>query len=131
MISLILWALAPIFNAIMDITESEAYFTSVFPKDTTKKGIFFWYKRLSWNNPRIKKVFGYKFDGWHIAKSIMIILIVVSTTLQIYFEGQWIQWFSFVWLNLLTEFCIKGLMWNTIFTLFYHKLFRSKTWATK
>lgn len=129
MISLILWAIAPILNAIMDICESEAYFTSIFPQDSANRWLYFWYKRLSWNFGGNKKLFGYKFDGWHIAKSIMIILIVASALIQIYFEGQWIHWVSSIWLNILVEFCIKGLIWNTVFTLFYHKLLRAKTWA--
>lgn len=90
--------LAAGFNAVMDILENENFHASVFSKSDQK----FWYKRESWKHA--KKIFGYKIDGWHISKSIMIctILIPLSETFL-----QWV---------------IYGLIWNVVFGITYKLL---------
>ena len=133
MISLILWSIAPIFNAIMDLVEAEPFYQSIFFKapnstnsnvETVTKWNNWWYKRISW--AYAKKIFGYKIDAWHISKSLMIIFIVASAIL-FHFEEMLFNT-KFLWINISLEVVIRGLSWNTIFSLFYHKLFRSKTW---
>ena len=70
--SLVFFILAAVFNAIMDKLENENFYTSVF-KNLNEK---FWYKRESWKYA--KKIFGYKIDGWHLAKSAMIICLCLA-----------------------------------------------------
>lgn len=122
MISLILWVIAPILNAIMDLVENENFGQSIFSKLNPK----FWYKRESWfAAPDIGK---YSLDAWHIAKSIVFFSLGLSCSL-LYFEGQRIQYTNNLWLNAGIDLAIRGILWNGVFKLFYHKLFRSKTWA--
>jgi hypothetical protein len=66
-VSYIFILVAAVFCALMDIVENENFFESIFKN----KNQNFWYKRVSWNHA--KKIFGYKFDAWHISKSLMII----------------------------------------------------------
>lgn len=133
MISLILWVIAPILNAIMDLVENENFGQSIFFDKTEMKKLGkykwnqWWYKRDSWLI--VKKILGYRPDAWHLCKSLMIIFIVLSS-IAMYFQGP-IKFFDKLWLNGLCDLIIKGTLWNLTFTLFYHKLFRSKTWATK
>lgn len=140
MISLILWVIAPIFNAIMDLVENENFTSSIFFRDpqeynaypkqveTTTKWNNWWYKRES--DDHVKLIFGYRPDAWHISKSIMIILIIISAIIGIYIEGPFFHFFNNnKWFNPIFEVVIRGLWWNAIFSVFYHKLFRSKTWG--
>lgn len=132
MISLILWVIAPIFNAIMDLTENENFSQSIFFDKTEIKRLgkykwnHWWYKRDS--DDVVKKILGYRPDAWHISKSIMILLFLSSLIVEVYFEGPFLNVFTNIWLNASMELILKGWAWNLIFTIFYHKLFRSKTW---
>lgn len=131
MISLILWCIAPIFNAIMDLTENENFSQSIFFDRTEVKKFgkykwnHWWYKRDS--DDTVKLIFGYRPDAWHFSKSIMIILAILSAVIGIYFENRLIN-LCVVWFDAILELCLRGVLWNVIFTIFYHKLFRSKTW---
>lgn len=97
--------LAAIMNAVMDRTENIVAFNrSVFShKDKT-----FWCKDVSWQYA--KKIFGWKADAWHMAKSAMIILLVFAMT---FFEstGKWWIDIFYVWLT-----------WVATFSIFYHRL---------
>jgi hypothetical protein len=115
MVSLILWALAPIFNAIMDLVENENFYQSIFSKTKEVNQLGFWYKRESWKYA--KKIFGYKLDAWHIAKSIMIILVTVSSVVA-YYQKPVISWYI--------DLALRGLIWNLVFNLFYNHIFRIK-----
>lgn len=104
-ISSIFIGLAAIFNAIMDRLENENFSSSVFKNLNPK----FWYKRESWMYA--KKVFGYKIDGWHLAKSAMIISLVLAIL------------FNNVQFNL-TSFILYGLEWNIVFVVFYSRILK-------
>lgn len=118
MVSLILWVIAPIFNAIMDLLENENYYQSIFSKYNPK----FWYKRESWNHT--PDILSYSLDAWHIAKSIMIVLLAVSAVMA-GIEGPIIKFYS-MYFNIFIEVGLRGILWNVTFSLFYHKIFRLK-----
>lgn len=88
-------AIAAILNAFMDIMENENFSSSRLAKLNQK----FWYKRESWKHAR--KIFGWKFDSWHVAKSLMIMVLLWG-----YADGV-IQWL------------ILGTIWNVCFNLTY------------
>lgn len=108
MISLLLIALAAFFNACMDSFENENFFESIF-KNLNQK---FWYKRESWKYA--KKIFGYRFDAWHLSKSAMIFCIVGAIIL---FNPHFHWWIHFI---------LFGIVWNVIFVITYHGLFKVK-----
>ena len=99
---------AAFFNACMDAWENENYFESIFKNWNQKK----WYKRVSWQYA--KKIFGYRLDGWHGAKSCMIICLMVAVILFKPHHQLWVHFIS------------MGLIWNGTFTLFYHRIFKIK-----
>lgn len=105
MVTFIFIALAAIFNAIMDILENENFYSSIFRNLNER----FWYKRTSWKYA--KKIGGYKIDAWHLAKSSMI----VSLVLAILFNKQPFS---------LTYFILYGVEWNIVFVFFYSKIFK-------
>jgi len=85
-------------NAVMDLLENENFSSSKFSKLNPR----FWYKRESWKYA--KKIFGWKFDGWHIAKSLMIFCICAMIA------DNGFQW------------VIYGITWNISFSLSYKLL---------
>lgn len=118
MISLIFVVLASFFNSCMDAWENENYFESIFKHWDQK----FWYKRESWKYSR--RLFGYHLDGWHLAKSSMIICIAGAIyteqfSKQIWHTGQLV-------LDIGIDIVIMGILWNLGFNLFYHLLFKVK-----
>ena len=95
-------AVAAIFNAAMDKVENENFYTSIFRNLNPN----FWYKRQSWN--KAKKIGGYKFDAWHLAKSLMLLMLFLP-------YGFLISW---------KFFGIAGLTWIVVFNLFYNRIFK-------
>lgn len=116
MLSLLFFILAAAFNAVMDALENENFHESIFKKWNR----FFWYKRESWFVA--KTIWGYKFDGWHLAKSAMVVSLVLSV---IHFPGFHSSGWQYVF-DVLFLLLIYGILWNVIFWLFYHKLFKIK-----
>ena len=106
--NLLLWVFAAILNAAMD-TVTHHYSTSVF-KDLDRR---FYEPAISWKYA--KNIFGYKFDFWHICKSLMIISIVIFATS-----------YQSITNNKLLDIFILGAIWNIIFNLFYNKVFKSR-----
>ncbi|WP_407522639.1 hypothetical protein PDL71_15370 [Lacibacter sp. MH-610] len=104
-ITYLLIFLAAAMNAIMDRTENIVAFNRSVFSHADKR---FWCKEISWQYAA--KVFGWKADVWHIAKSSMIILLAFA---MVFFEstGHW-------WLDILAI----GAAWNGTFNLFYHKI---------
>jgi len=102
LISSICIILAAICNAVMDRVENENFFVSIFKKLNQK----FWYKRESWKYA--KKIFGWKFDSWHVSKSLMICILLIPIS------------------NNIIEYIIYGILWNIIFLLFYKKIFKNE-----
>ena len=107
--TLALLAAAAIFNAIMDATENENFRESIFKNLDPK----FWYKRESWKHA--KRLFGYRFDAWHLAKSAMVICLVLALKINLQTVTIWAL-----------DALIMGGIWNLVFTLFYHKIFKVK-----
>jgi len=107
MISGVLVFLAAFFNAVMDRVEyGVAFRASVFSRLNPK----FWQKDISWQYA--KKVFGWKFDAWHVAKSTMVVLLCFSIVL-----------YSPV-ISPLIDFLIAGATWNLSFNIFYNKILK-------
>lgn len=94
-------------KACLDAWENENYFESIFKHWNQK----FWYKRESWKYA--KKLWGYKFDAWHIGWTIMVFCIAALTFCE--FPGSW-------WVKILNV----GLIWNAVFNIFYHGIFKIK-----
>lgn len=92
----------------MDLLENENFSSSIFRNKNPK----FWYKRESWKYA--KKIFGWKFDAWHIAKSIMVMLLAGSIVTYTPVLGR------------LWDFIVLGGLWNLLFGLFYHNIFKYK-----
>jgi len=90
--------IAAVLNAVMDILENENFHSSRFMKCNPK----FWYKRESWK--WAKKIGGWKFDGWHVAKSLMVMVLLWAAA------EDWIQW------------VIMGIAWNLTFNVTYKLL---------
>lgn len=105
MLSSLFIILAAICNACMDRMENENFYTSVFKNFNEK----FWYKRESWKYAY--KIFGWKADFWHIAKSLMIICLCLA----IVFYTPVFGWMDFV---------LFGLLWNLTFNIFYNRIFK-------
>ena len=88
----------------MDRVENENFYTSVF-KNLNEK---FWYKRESWKHA--KKIFGWKLDAWHIAKSLMIISLCLAVVFYVPVLGTF-------------DIMLFGIVWNGTFNLFYNKIY--------
>lgn len=132
MISLIFFALAAICSAVMDIIENENFFTSIFINLQSK----FWYKRESWKES--EKVINWKFDGWHLFKSTMIIFILGA--ILFYKPIESINWLidlvikESMW-RVICQYSVHLLIfsavWDMTFNLFYNKILRYNTWNGK
>jgi hypothetical protein len=101
--------LAAFFNACMDAFENSPNFDESIFKRLDKK---FWCKDVSWHYAH--RIFGYKFDAWHIAKSAMVICLVIAVVLFRPHHEWWVHFVSI------------GLIWNATFVLFYHVIFKVK-----
>lgn len=112
MISLLFLSFAAFWNAVMDAVENENYFESIFRKLPQQ----FWYKRESWKY--VKKIFGYRFDAWHLAKSAMIMCVIMAIICFDLPVEKWHDWAVYI--------IVGGVTWNLTFTLFYHKIFGVK-----
>lgn len=106
MISLILISIAAFFNSVMDKLVHH-FGTSIF------RGLNqnFWNPNVSWATA--KKFMGYKFDAWHIAKSLMIFCLCFAIVL---YQPITEYWFF--------DWAILGTMWNIVFVLFYDKILK-------
>jgi hypothetical protein len=107
MITFILIFLAAQFNAIMDRTgDLVAFNASIF----SDKDPAFWCREISWKYA--KKIFGWKADAWHIAKSTMIILLVAGIVI---YQPVF---------NPISDFFIMGAIWNASFNLGYKTFYK-------
>ena len=109
-LSLTFWVLAAVCNAVMDLLENENFSSSDFHKLNPR----WWYKRESWKYAKFLPLTKYRLDGWHLFKSVMIIFICLSIVYYTQIIGN------------LWDILIYGAVWNTVFSLFYHKIFRRK-----
>lgn len=113
----IFWVLSAFFNACADAFENENYFESIF-KNWNQR---FWYKRESWKYA--KKIFRYKIDGWHLAKSAWILCAIVAGVLYVPIAGTVIH---VPILSSMIDIGISGVIWIGTFNIFYHRIFRIK-----
>lgn len=125
-ISIILLILAAICNSIMD-TLDHHFNKSIFSKLNNKK---WWDYSNSWKNKyidgdpkkgRIKILFNINkpvqiTDAWHLFKTLMIIFICISLSINLYIGCILID--NSILLNII----IYGISWNLSFSLFYNKL---------
>ena len=129
-ISLICWVLAALCNAVMD-TLAHHYPTSIF----TKWDPQFWNPAISWKNKYKEgiKAYGPAFflstgmlvlftDGWHLFKSMMIVLIGIAIVTFPYSIEICI--FSSSFLNGLLYLSILGVLWNVPFSYFYNNVLK-------
>lgn len=100
--SFIFVALAAFFNSIMDSIENEHIINTRFP---IRIG-----KRETWD--KAKKVFNYKIDFWHLAKSLMVFCLIFSILFYKPMVNYWV------------DFLLLGYWWNLIFNLFYNRIWR-------
>ena len=116
-VSLSLWVLAAICNAVMD-TLAHHFAASIF----TKWSWNFWDPRLSWGNKRYDddKWYGWVnntilvwvTDGWHLFQMLMKTFIVLS----IIFYQPIVTWY---W-----DVLIFTVTWGIIFEIFYKYLLK-------
>ncbi len=108
-LSLIFIVLAAVLNAVMDSVEYEtAYSRSIFSKYNPK----WWLKTTSWEYVKFLPFTKYRPDAWHLAKSGMIVFLCLAI---VFFSTKGI---------LLIDFLILGAVWNTVFNIFYNRIFR-------
>lgn len=108
MIAYLFVALAAMFNAVMDRVEYPAAFNqSIFKK----KNPNFWLKTESWQHA--KKIFAYKFDCWHIAKSLMLFCFAFAIAFM-----DMSHWW-------VVKFITVGGIWIVVFNVFYNRILKS------
>lgn len=110
-LSLIFVILAAIADAIRD-TLFGHFETSIFKNWDAK----FWNAFISWKYNK-KIIFGYRIDGWHIFKSIYLILMFLA----IVFYIPLIKLDNII-LEYVANFLLLGMTHNLIFNLFYDKI---------
>jgi hypothetical protein len=98
--------IAAILNAVMDSIENEHVYATIFKN----KNPAFWHKRYSWD--KAKKIGGWKFDAWHVAKSLMIFSLCAAV---VFYKQIW---------NPLIDYSIAGGTWIITFNLFYNRVFK-------
>lgn len=112
--------LAAFFNSVMDATENEPNFNESILKNLNRN---FWLKTVSWQYA--KKIFGYKFDAWHLSKTCMVFSIAGAIIAAIFAGASGVV--SFInWFGVVQIFAIIGAVWNGSFKLFYHLIFKVK-----
>lgn len=118
-ISILLWIIAAICNAVMDKTENEIQFND---SRFYKKDPLFWCKTKSSTKPFIKFT-KYRLDAWHLFKSIMIISLVVSDIMLI-LTNPFLIFVNPKWYSYIMVVALYGAIWNTTFNIFYNKIFK-------
>lgn len=137
MISILFVSLAAMFlilaaacNACMDTLQFH-YYTSVFNRSGQKDWMQWWNPEVSWKNKYIdgdprhgkKKTIIFFTDAWHMFKSLMVVFLALSS----YFMWQsdfHITRMPFVDFGL--YLIAYGIIWNTVFNLFYNHLLLKK-----
>jgi hypothetical protein len=120
MVIILAIVLGAFFNSVMDALENENYFESIFKAWDQK----FWYKRESWKHT--KKILGYRFDGWHLSKTLMIVVLFVGVWWQVLILKEPVVQTGSVWLDLVISVFLSGATWDLSFSFFYHWIFRVK-----
>ena len=118
MISLLFVLIGSFFNSCMDAWENENFFESVF-KNWDQR---FWYKRESWKYAR--KIFDYRIDGWHLAKTLMVVSVAFAVYTEQFSDQIWHT--GILLLDIFIDVLVAGIVWNLGFNLFYHVIFKIK-----
>lgn len=108
-----LFICAAFFDACMDAFENTPNFNESIFKNWNKK---FWCKDESW--AYVRKILGYRFDGWHIVKSLMWLCVIVAAIVAWYAPKPELPW--------IIHFCGLAGTWNLAFPFFYHVIFKIK-----
>ena len=129
-LSLLCVALAAACNAVMD-TATHHFSSSILPQTD------FWNAETSWRlkyvqgNPefgRARWLFGYCqkpvqiTDAWHLFKTMMIIFVCAAMAFG---ASADVPYFN-RWTEKGVIFALSGMVWNTVFSLFYDKTLRKK-----
>lgn len=113
--------IAAMFNAAMDCMDVR-YDRSIF----SRYNPYFFKRSLSWknkyidnnpNNPMKPKIYQWLSDGWHIAKSLMVISICCSISCSFLST-----WGINPWMEFGLKLCSLGTTWNMTFNAFFNKL---------
>lgn len=113
-------ALAAAFKACADAFENTPNFNESIFKRLNKK---FWCKDVSWEYakvlsiklPFVKKRLGaYKVDSWHLSITMMVCSMAAAIVVYKPHHEWWVHYLSI------------GLIWNVVFVLFYHGIFKVK-----
>ncbi len=107
--------LAAICNSVMDSVLGFKVGGTIFSRWNPN----FWNEDVSWNNA--KRVGGYKLDAWHIAKSGMVVFMVVAVIL--YHHAPFWQLYNGP-LNIAKDLSCAFIAWNGTFDLFYNKIWK-------
>jgi hypothetical protein len=105
--SLIFIIIGAVLNAVMDCISAPDHIVSTKFANLNPN---FWSKMISAD--KAKKIFGWKFDAWHLAKSGMIILLCFAIALQKEMFGFW-------W-----DVLFYGVLWNFVFNGFFNHAFK-------
>ena len=129
MISLLFLLLAAICNSIMDNLKDHWYISKF-----NSLPIQFWNPEISWKLSFVRYT-KYHLDAWHLFKSLMIIFIILSITLNMFYGNILIillsTYIKSKFLSILIVIGIYGISWNLIFNLFYNHLLIKKDDKTK
>lgn len=135
-VKLILFALAGVFNAVMDKLQFH-YGKSIFPNNDTDKflggGIQYWKPSISWKNKykdwdggdkRPKFLFAktalvFLTDGWHFAQFLMLTCFSAACVPPVNVWWMWFVWFVGL------RFCF-----SVGFTVFFDRLLAKETTDT-
>lgn len=110
--------LAAVCNAVMDRIDDENIHDSIWKGSNWE----WWYKRESWDNA--KRIFGWKYDGWHVFKSAMLIFITGAIVSACY--GGPLFKFGNPLLMAFLQILFYGFVWNATFNVFYDGIFKRK-----
>jgi hypothetical protein len=104
MISLIIFAFAPMCQALMDALVWR--FGWIRIKAISRRPEFWNVNYISANHIHIKTIGGWKFDGWHCTQSAMICFLIISVVVHRYEPlPEWWAWYmqaaaySFIWIG--------------------------------
>lgn len=132
-LAVIFFALASMFNAMMDNVDHH-YYKSVFQKFDNDQ---YFNPRLSWTNKYVDhdvdkgfikwKVLGVEFnkpvfltDFWHLTKSSYIVCICCCIALSLVVRTKYHRKDKIT--SALLYVCALGFLWNGIFNLFYNHI---------
>ena len=121
-LSSLFWIFAASMDACQD-TLAHHYYGSVFYK---LKNVRFWNVDMSNKAPYYLPWTKYKVDGWHMFKSIKIVLLAASVVSALF--GKELNWLGLEAnvIVIAVLMVIYGILWNGTFNLLYNNLLISR-----